>query len=428
MQTQKKKLPKSFGETVDMEIVNGFLQMHGIILGGLIINIPIRRASGTGWYAINAQLFAGSMMNISEYFGYTVGDGARPWLATACIIVGSFFAINGPQLLKKSLYIMVPCLLGVGVLLMIKALTTTTWDELMSVTPVYSDLYPSLGIGFIIMIEAAFAFVFSWFPVLGQFARLTKSGGTSFWGHTLGYAVAMGFFVCIGVITATLMASLGAYSDDPTDWMTRIGGPFWGLLSMIAIALANITTQATGMYCWTIATKGMWPSLKYRPIVAVYCAWLIILEFWGVIWNYYNMFLAIVAVTCGVCCAVVESDYFLIRKAKFSFKSIYGIKGHNAYNYSAGFNVVAIISLTIGAVVYFLAYDPINYMPRNEMLFMFTPTIISFLAAFLSYFLISRIPIAKKYLLKDREEVEKIEKRKDKTLLDKEPNELSTAE
>ena len=187
------------------------------------------------------------------------------------------------------------------------------------------------------------------------------------------------------------------------------------LLRNSAIALANITTQATGMYCWTIATKEMWPSLKYRPIVAVYCAWLILLEFWGGIWTYYNMFLAVVAVTCGVCCAVVLSDYFLLRKGKFSIKSIYKIKGHNAYNYSGGFNIVSVICLAIGTTVYFLAYDPVNYAPRNATLFYFTPSGVSFVATFLSYFLISKIPVVNKYLLKDRKEIAEVEEKNSKT-------------
>lgn len=377
-------------------------------------------ATGTGWYALNANLFAGSMMNLADFFGYSINDGARPWFGALCIIIGSLLAINGPQFLKKSLFIMVPALLGIGVLLMIKAVTTTTWSELMAVTPIYEGTYATLGIAFIVMVEAAFAFVFAWFPVLGQFARLAKTRSHSFWGHTLGYAVTMGFFVCIGVVTATLMASYGTYSDDPTDWMVRIGGPFWGFLSMIAIGLANITTQATGMYCWTVATKGLWTKLKYKHIVLIYAVWLIILVFSDAIWTYYSVFLAIIAVTCGVCLAVTCSDYFLLRKSTFSLKSIYKIKGHSAYNYTGGFNLIAAISLALGAMVYFTAYDPLNYAPKNEILFYMTPSLGSFATAFFSYYLLSRIPAVKKYLMKDREEIAEVEAANAKTLQESE--------
>lgn len=367
-------------------------------------------ATGTGWYAINAKLFASSMINLGGFLGYSLGNQLIPWLATICIIGGSLLAVNGPQLLKKSLYIMVPCLLGVGVLLMIKVATTTSWAELTAVTPMYIDLYPTLAIAFIIMVDGFFAFVFSWFPVLGQFARLSKTEGGAFWGHTLGYAVVMGAFVCIGIFTSTLMASMGTYSDDPTEWMMLIGGPFWGVLSMLAIALANITTQATGMYCWTIVTKELWPTLKYRTIVMGYCVWLILLVFWGGIWNFYSVFLAIIAVTCGVSCAVVLSDFYLVRKAKFSLKSIYRIKEHKAYTYSAGFNIIAILCMILGAIFYFAVYDPINYMPRNNsILFYMTPTGVSFIVTFVSYSLISRIPFIKEYLLRDRNEIMQIE-------------------
>lgn len=364
---------------------------------------------GAGWYTVNAQIFATSSVTLAGQLGFNISEGALPWIAIACFVISFFFAIKGPQVVKISLYIMVPCLVGIGILLLVKAMLSTTWDELMSIEPIYIDLYPSAKIAFLIMVEGMFAFALSWYPILGQFSRLTDSRRSSYWGHAIGFILAMSFFCAIGAVTGTLMATKGAYSDNPTDWMLAVAGPIWGVLSLVAIALANISTQITGLYCWSLTSKTFWTKFDFKAIAAVWTVYCIILALWDWVWTYYNVFLAVTAVTCGAACAIMLADYFVIRKAKFSLKSIYQIKGSNAYKYTGGFNIVAVIAFAIGILVYFMAYDPINYMGRNDILMLITPTGSSCAAAFISYVLIAKIPVANKYLLKDRKEIEEVE-------------------
>lgn len=125
------------------------------------------------------------------------------------------------------------------------------------------------------------------------------------------------------------------------------------------------------------------------------------------------MFLAIIGVTCGVACAIITADYFFVRKNKFSLKSIYQIKGKNSYRYTGGFNIAAVISFAVGALFYYLSYDPINYMGRNDYLILLTPTGASYITSFISYIVLSKVPAINKYLLKDREEIIEVESKKE---------------
>lgn len=382
----------------------------GTLLAKIIFIITI--LTGAGWYAINAKIFATSFANLLSQLGYSMTDTALPWIATICLAIGVIFAIRGPQVVKISLYIMVPSLVGIGILLLIKTMMATSWEELMSITPIYADLYPSTKMAFLIMVEGMFAFGLCWYPLLGQFSRLADSRKSSYWGHAIGFLVAMAFFCIIGVLTATLMAARGIYSDNPTDWMITTAGPIWGVLSLIAIALANISTQITGLYCWSLSTKTFWTKFNFKAIAYFWSAYCVVLVFWDGIWTYYNVFLAVIGLSCGMATAIVLADYFFVRKSKFSLRSIYQIKGNSAYKYTHGFNMVAVTAIIAGTIIYYMAYDPINYVARNELLVLLTPTGTSGLVTFLVYIGLSKIPVINKYLTKDREEIASAEDRK----------------
>lgn len=358
-----------------------------------------------GWYALNCKVFGTASSSLLKLMGVNVSSAALPWLATFCAILGFVLAMNGPHLMKYSTYIMVPCLIGVGVLLIFKTLSTTSFSQLSKAVPMYAKSYANTKVAFLCMVEAMFGFVFSWYPVLGSMSRITKTEKASYWGQGTGYIVAMAFFVVIGVLSSTLMGMLGTYSTDPTDWLMKLNSPVWSALSILAIALANITTQTLGCYCLSLATKIFKPSWNYKIISACYTVLVVFMIFWQGIWNYYNMFLAVTAIIGAPACAIILVDYFIIRKGKFSMRSTFMIDGKRSYKYTFGFNVPAFIAFLLAIVSYISIYDPIKYVVHNAILMKFTPTGVAFFIAGVVYFLFYKIPSIKAYILKDKDEM-----------------------
>lgn len=358
-----------------------------------------------GWYAVNCGVFGGSFVTLAGFAGYSV-PGLKPLFAVLCAVIGFLLAMNGPYVVKISTYIMVPCMIFVGAVLLFKCVTSTTLHDLMQVKPLYGDTYPSYKIAFLVMTEAMFAFVFSWYPVLGGLSRITKTERSSYWGQFIGFAIAMCFFVSIGVVSATLMAGRGVYSTDPTDWLAAMGGSkVWGVLSVLVIAIANITTQTAGCYCLSLATKVFKPNWNYKIICLCYSLFCIGLILWQGIWQYYNLFLAAVAIIAAPACAIIFTDFFFIRKDKFSLKAAFQRGGHNEYQYSGGVNLVALVSFVLGMILYLSIYNPITYSVRNSALMLMTPTGVSFVTAGLSYFIFCKIPALKSYVLREKTEL-----------------------
>ena len=103
--------------------------------------------------------------------------------------------------------------------------------------------------------------------------------------------------------------------------------------------------------------------------------------------------------------ALLFVDFFLIRKQKLSLRSAFGLKGHQAYRYHKGFNLVGFICIVAGIPISLAIYNPLSGTIHCKPLFYLTPTGCAFLGTGLLYLLLNQIPQIRKYTLKDRMEL-----------------------
>lgn len=359
-----------------------------------------------GFYATNAQMFSSSCTYLAESIvGAETFLNDIPWfLAIVCCLIGLFIALKGPYMVKIATYIMVPAIIGVGIIMLIKILSTASFSELMKIEPLYVDSYSSLKVGFMVAGELGFGFAFTWYTALGTFARIGNSERASVWGYNIGYIGAVNLFSCIGIVGGCLMAGLGSYSADPTDWMLTIGGPVWGIISLISVAFANITTQALGCYALCLATKIVCPSWNYKIIAIAYTAYCCFLVCYDDIWTIYPLINAIGACVAAPAIGMILADFFLVRKKKLDMRSLFRISNKDAYNYTGGFNIVAVVCMAVGIIVYWLLYDPVLYYPRNDnpIFLICGASIPSFIVSAGLYVGASKVPSIKQYMIRDK--------------------------
>ncbi|MDR2487599.1 MAG: cytosine permease [Clostridiales Family XIII bacterium] len=354
-----------------------------------------------GWYAVNSQVLGGSFNALFGYAGVQLGESWNAAFALVCPVIGFVIATKGPTVVKYAVYITVPCVIFVGILLFVKTASATNLSSLMQIVPPIGETYASTRIAFMIMVDATFAFAFSWYPVLGSLSRLTKSENASYWGQVIGIILSTCFFVTVGVLTATLMTGKGLSSPYPSDWLVNFGGA-WCVIAQIALILGNIITQTLGVYSLSLATKIFKSSWNFKAIAAVYSVYCAVLIVWQGIWDYYFIFLAAVAIVAGPAIALITADFYVVRRRAFSFRSVFRRDGCDAYRYTGGFNLVTLGCFLAGIACYLLVYDPIHYVIRNEALVVLTPSGISYLVSFLGYCLLSRIPAVRRYLLQEK--------------------------
>lgn len=355
----------------------------------------------SGWDAINARIFADVTILVINTAGGNLGASATPWFGSISVIIGFLIAMAGPIAVRRTTYIIVPILLVVGVFMAIAILIKASPSELNSVEPIYGSDYGTVRETFMYVLESNFAFCLSWFVALGILPRLVKSERSSLWGHILGMGFAMTGFIFIGIISDTYMGSLGIYSEDPTEALLLVGGPVLGVISLISIAFANISTQALEIYALSLATKVLKPNWNYRIIGTFWLAVVLFLTFSEKVWDYYASFVSLGGSIYAPAIAIFIVDFFILRRQRIDLKSLY-MRG-DAYEYSGGFNLVTVVAFAAGVATFFLLFDPVNYVAKSKIFFVVTATGGSFLVSGFTYLILGLIPCFRKYLLKDRE-------------------------
>src|SRR5699024_6127436 len=101
---------------------------------GLSIFALIYIGGQFGYYSINAEIYANSVMTLSETSGFTIPGSWKSLIAITCVLFGTFIALKGPFAVRTSTRIMVPSLLIIGIIIVISVFTQYSISDLMAIT------------------------------------------------------------------------------------------------------------------------------------------------------------------------------------------------------------------------------------------------------------------------------------------------------
>ncbi|GHU72166.1 hypothetical protein FACS189450_09470 [Spirochaetia bacterium] len=355
------------------------------------------------WFAVCADMFAGSMMGLADGFGIIVSPETKRWIALICIIGGTLIAFGGPMVIKWSSRVMVTALLAIGIMVVTLAFTSVPISEMIRFTP-RADGTGASRETYMLMVEASAGFAFSWALGLAVLPRLCKKERSGYWATHLGYGVVAPFFVLAGGVMAIAMfIKFGVYSEDPTELLTRLGGPGLALFSLLLVAFANIGTQGSGTYIYALVLKSSFPKLPYRITAAILMVYMGGLTLWGKVTEYFGAFISYSAFIIAPVSGLVVVDFLFVRKQKISIRSLYGVDAHSAYRFHGGFNLVGIACMILGFISGILVYNPATGEVLSPIFYYTTASGLTFLVSGLSYFLLSLLPPIQRYMLKDCE-------------------------
>lgn len=379
------------------------------VLGGRGVAVlsTVISLANFGWYAVAANLFASSMINLAAGFGLVLDPVVfKPLLGVVCVVLGTLIALGGPEVIKWANRFLVTALLGVGAVIVVLCFVSVPISEIASVKPVLEAGATPLQ-KFMISAEGNVAFAFSWSTQALVMPRLAKTERSGYWGTTLAYGVVAPFFVAAGGVMALAMfVRTGVYESDPTNMLAVLCGPAVALLSLLLVAFANVGTQGTGSYVNCMIVKSGMPKVSYRLMVILAMIYVSALTVWGGVEENFGAFISIAAYIQAPIIGMIVADYLVVRKRKLSLKSAYFLKGHDAYRYTAGFNLVGIACVVISCLVtVFFVYNPINGEIRSNLFLIFTGSGFDAILGGVLYWLASLTPL-KRYMLRDRNDLE----------------------
>lgn len=379
------------------------------VLGGKGVAVlsTVISLANFGWYAVAANLFASSMIHLFGIFGLELSVFIwKPVLGTLCVILGTLIALGGPNIIKWTNRFLVTALLGVGAIIVILCFVAVPLSDIMAVEPVLPEGMTRLE-GFMVSAEGNVAFAFSWSTQALVLPRLAKSERSGYWGTSLAYGVIAPFFVAAGGVMALAMfVRTGMYESDPTKMLATLCGSGFALLSLLLVAFANVGTQGTGSYVNCMIVKSGMPKISYKLLVIIAMVYVSALTVWGGVEEHFGAFISIAAFIQAPIIGIIVVDYLLVKKRKLSLKSAYYIKGHDAYQFTKGFNCVGLGCIVIACVItIFGVYNPLTGEIRSRIFLLTTGSGFDAILGGVLYWVASLTPL-KKYMLRDRDDLE----------------------
>ncbi|MDA0681633.1 MAG: cytosine permease [Proteobacteria bacterium] len=324
-----------------------------------------------GWSGLILVMFGNGIFNIVEALGYHSPD----WLVGGGVALGIWLTYilttRGVHLLSLFNSIITPALVVIIAFMFYMLISTHGWAEILAAEPL--NPLPSPWMNYAVCLELGIASGMSWWGGIGFLARNTKTRRNAIYPEVLQLGLTFGI-----VCSIALFSGLVVGSDDPTKWMVPLGGVFMGVLALLFVALANITSTSVSLFASGLALRHV-PGLRrrsWRVIIALTAVPLAFFVVWPrELYDLGDAFLAYNGTMHAPVGGILLVDYFFLRKQQLHLRSIFEAAPSGQYYYTGGFNVLALSCIIIGQLTYFLVYNP--FTDEAHEVFRFLPASIA---------------------------------------------------
>lgn len=344
------------------------LGRHGVkvIVFGWLLAIEI------GWAAVLSIMFGRSTTNVVNEVG---GQGFGPnsamvtGFAIVAIVAAWLILAKGPVSIKWFNTIVAPGLFIIQIVMVILLFKDQSWSDITAIQPL--EPFGNKVLDFMVVVEFNLAAGFSWWPVMGSLARVTRTKRAAFWPNMVGLFAA----AVIGEIVG-LIAALSLGDSDPTVWMIPLGGATLGVIALVWIAFANITSIVSIIYSTCLALKQVGGNKLSRVswtwlTGAFFVVPLLLTLRPSLIYDNFFQFLYWSGVAFSPLSAIYIADYFFLRRQYIDLRGIYDTGPAAPYSFWGGWNPAGLIALGLGSLTYILLYNPVSleqYVPGFEYL------------------------------------------------------------
>ncbi|GIN19767.1 purine-cytosine permease family protein [Siminovitchia fordii] len=341
-----------------------------------------------GWVATLAVMFGKASSNV---YGAVTNT---PPVSNKVVIVFSLLAIliswlivsKGSNSINWLNRIVAPLLVTMLIVMFYMLSQKYSFGEMLALEP--TSPFPNDLHNYIVAFELGLGSGFSWWPIMGGLARLTKSERASLWPNMIGINICAVLGTMIG-----LLAGLAVGDSDPTAWMIPIGGPILGLIALVFIAFANVTSMTSLVYSTCLALKQIkfFRVMDWKRLTFIFLACTAVFAFFpDAIYGNFSLFLAACGTVFGPLSAIMFVDYYILRKQKINMRALYLDTSGRPYDFVGGYNITPIISVAVSVFVYFLILDPISF--EGSIFFDYaSATLPAMLLAGILYYVITKL-------------------------------------
>ncbi len=330
---------------------------------GWTITVVLQFVSIIGWNSLLLIFFGKSMAEFLNTLGVG-GAGLENWIVpiatlVACAIVFTILmrGATGLERVSKVLFFFV---VGVGAWLIVMLLVREG-GALADAQPAYAS---SKHLDFTYGIEIGLVSLLSWWPYIGSMTREAPSPRVAVMPSMLGMGLPVPILSVVG-----LAGILVLETSDPAQWLTDVGGNFFGALALLFVICANFGTATAGIYASTVGLKAV-PGLRRTPwntalllsIVPVVVVGVFLPDWF---FTHFDTFLAYIGVFFAPIVGIQIVDFFVLRRQQISIRGIYDPSRSGPYAYWLGLNPAAVLAMAAGVATYLYLLNPQTYTIRE---------------------------------------------------------------
>lgn len=358
--------------------------------GGRAVMVVLSAVLAAAWAAVLAIMCGHAFANVSnELLSTRIESDSLTvkCMGLAAVVISWLILMRGPKSIETVNKVVSPGLVVVTLIMLALIFTQVGWSQLLELPPLAADFDRHMA--FMIAIELNVAGGLAWWPNVGNLARLTRSARAAYWPNMIGLFLASVIAAVVGAFSALALGS-----DDPTQWMIPLGGFVLGGLALAFVGFANITSIVAQGYAALVAVRGGTGNLGRRlpwPVLGglILIPAVVLVFFPDATYNNYGRFVSWGAIVLGPLCAIQFVDFFILRRQRLDIRAMYDNRPGSPYHYTGGFNLVALVSMVCGAVVYAVLLDPIDYIPVEAFRWL-TASIPSMAVSGILYFVLTR--------------------------------------
>ena len=343
-----------------------------------------------GWLVVLGIMFGRS---IDSAWSAATHHDANPsgWhiylIAVLAIVITAFVVARGPTSIKVFNTVVAPALVLIMGLMLYLFLRDSSVAELVALDALAKPS-DSDAVNFMIAVEINIAAGFSWWPYLGNLSRITNSERVAFWPNLLGIGLAASLGEAVGMLGAIKYGNA-----DPTQWMAESGGLWLGVVVLLFVAFANVTSMANILYTAVVGLRQMFhavlKTLSWERLVMGFCAVAVVVMF--LIPGLYDGFLTFLvwgAALYSALTGVMIVDYFLLRRQRVALKDLFIEGKASTYYFTGGFNLASMLAVVMGPVLYSITFNPLTFAHTGYFRFT-TASVLTTIAAGVVYWIFS---------------------------------------
>lgn len=347
-------------QRLGVEQYRALKSVFGVVGVGIIVFTVVLLVE-MGWTSLLGVMFGRAFTEISNQAFGTGLDSFGPLVTVFALvaIVGGWVVLSrGPVTISRLNRFVAPGLLVIVVLMMVLLMSQHSWADLLE-APAMAP-FENEQLNFMMAVEFNLGAGLSWWPVMGTLSRLTRRPKAALWPAYGGIFVGTVVAQIVGMAAALMIGEA-----DPTAWMVPLGGPILGVLTLLFVGFANVTSMASIAYSTVLALKQSSGRALARLRWPVLCGAFLVLPavlsfFPGFMYEKFMTFVVVSGAFIAAICGVIIADYFIVRRQRLPLRALYATGAQDPLRFTGGVNIAALVAVAAASAFYLWAYNPIT--------------------------------------------------------------------